>query len=616
MNRFRIRLLLFCLLPLPFSHASAQSTISGQDFYSPIVEWQQASGREVTPIHAALLPTGEVLFVSYFKFFANPELDLTTPGLIPEFSFVMDPSPVYTEPPATRMIVPEVTPLPSSPVIDQTTNTAEFRSLICGGHSLMADGSLFFASGADVSIDLDLYFDGQLLDSLVVDGLTESLSYDPFSRSWVQNPDTIVKGPQLDTPARWYATVTRLADSRMLVTGGYEKVLPEFSYNNSVEIFEPDTNAWTVVSDLNDTPPGIENPDYTHVFQYPSDFNYVEPNSGNTVNLDLVLMIGGSAEPLFLMMDGPNKIWHHTQQFRPGAKEFIDASAPKTVFPNHGSSTAMLPLRLPESSWGYTNGSLMNVGGAHMTPMEGNIDVFDPGLNAWLPSVPMGGLRHHASTVILPDGRILILGGHDDMSAVKQTGLAQYVDPKNNFEVSNGLAVMPETRGYHTVALLLPDGRVLLGGGNPAGQDGYELPNFRYYYPDYMFEPRPQLSYVQDTMQLTNYSIFFVPHLTNVDEATLIGLGSMTHSFDMSQRSIQLRMLEFNITIKLESGSWVQVGPEQCVDDPLACFDVLAVQTPDTAEIAPPGYYMFSILDENRIPSVSKIVKLVEASGS
>jgi hypothetical protein len=604
MNRFHSLLALMCLLPL--QHVHGQGTISGFDHFSSLVEWQESSGREVTPLHASLLPTGDIMFVSYFKFFADPEFDLTEPGFIPEFAFVMTPSVGYAPPPAAVIVQPELIPFSLSLDIDEQTNTAYYKSLVCSGHSLMEDGSLFFGSGTDVEIDLDLYNSGQLTESLAVDGLTESLTYNPFGQSWIQNPDTIGMGPLLDRPGRWYGTVTRLADSRMLLTGGYEKVVPDNSYNNTVEIFDPTTNAWSIVSDLDDTPLGIENPDYPHVFQYPLDYG----------SYDLVLMIGGSGEPKFLMMDGTNKFWYETGKYRPGAQEFIDAKAPAKVFPNHGSSSAMLPLRLPGEGWGYTNGSVMNVGGAHFTPMEGNIDVFDTGLNEWLPSVSMGGLRHHASTVILPDGRILILGGHDDMSPVKETGLALYVDPKNNFEVTKGLSVMAETRGYHTVSLLLPDGRVLIGSGNPGGKEGFELPNFRYYYPDYMFEPRPRIVSIKETMEMAKYSLLFVPHLTNVDEAVLIGLGSMTHSFDMSQRSVQLAVTDMAIIIQLTAQGWATVGPEQCVSQPESCFDLHAIQAPESEEMAPPGYYMLFILDENRVPSPAKMVKLERSPGS
>ena len=92
---------------------------------------------------------------------------------------------------------------------------------------------------------------------------------------------------------------------------------------------------------------------------------------------------------MLLFQDGPAKFWLRTDDYRPGAREFIDAAAPQTVFPNFASSSALLPLRLPEDSWGYANGSIINVGGYPQTPMEGHIDVYDPIASAWRPSIAM-----------------------------------------------------------------------------------------------------------------------------------------------------------------------------------------------------------------------------------
>ena len=117
MNRINSLLALTCLLPL--QHVHGQGTISGFDHFSPLVEWQESSGREVTPLHASLLPTGDILFVSYFKFFADPELDLTEPGFIPEFAFVMTPSVAYAPPPATVTVQPELIPFSLSLDIDE-----------------------------------------------------------------------------------------------------------------------------------------------------------------------------------------------------------------------------------------------------------------------------------------------------------------------------------------------------------------------------------------------------------------------------------------------------------------------------------------------------------------
>ena len=64
-----------------------------------------------------------------------------------------------------------------------------------------------------------------------------------------------------------------------------------------------------------------------------------------------------------------------------------------------------------------------------------------------------------------------------------------------------------------------------------------------------------------------------------------MGLGSMTHSIDMNQRYVQLAVTD--------SGS-----------------GYLEVLTPADGMTAPPGDYMLFLLDENRIPSVARIVRL------
>ena len=64
-----------------------------------------------------------------------------------------------------------------------------------------------------------------------------------------------------------------------------------------------------------------------------------------------------------------------------------------------------------------------------------------------------------------------------------------------------GSAASGEVRGYHNVALLLPDGRVFIAGGRSMGESGPEdeKPSFRYLYPPYLSPresppPRPVIT--------------------------------------------------------------------------------------------------------------------------
>ena len=42
-----------------------------------------------------------------------------------------------------------------------------------------------------------------------------------------------------------------------------------------------------------------------------------------------------------------------------------------------------------------------------------NVDVFDTQALSWMKRVNLGVKRHHPSTVLLPDGRVLIVAGHN-----------------------------------------------------------------------------------------------------------------------------------------------------------------------------------------------------------
>ena len=572
--------ILFGLL-LNVSQAHAEGTV--QDYYSPIVRWQQSSGEPVQPIHVMLLPNGNLLFT-------NPTFGMATSQ--------------YNRPPPATVLIEPMHALPDV-VYDPATGIETGKSISCSGHALMADGNLFFGGGTYTYWNRNN--PGTPPAGAIVDGISESLTYNPVLNTWKRNPDSIGIGTATSRPLRWYPTVTRLADSKMMLTGGYENVLPVFGpHNRSVEVFNPTANAWTVISDFNNTPNGIANPDYTHVFQLPMD--HFDTQSG--INHDLVLMLGGSAEPVLLFMNGQQSIWHASHNFRPGAQEFLNKSLPGKVDPNHGSSSAMLPIRLPETPWGYTNGTVINVGGEHGSTLEVNIDVYDPGLNQWKPSIPMNGHRHHPSATILPDGRVLILAGHAE-EGIDQTGFAEYIDPKNNFAHTVGVAHMPEVRGYHSMTALLPDGRVFIGGGNDGGNTGTEKPDFRYYYPDYMFKKRPEIEGLDLTIKVNNYFPLVVPYLTKVDEVALLALGSMTHSFDMGQRSVQLRLVAGHYTVKRDAqNELVPAVPSECVGGAITCFDQYLVQSPTTRELAPPGHYMLFVLDEKRVPSLGKIIKL------
>src|SRR5207249_4165981 len=88
---------------------------------------------------------------------------------------------------------------------------------------------------------------------------------------------------------------------------------------------------------------------------------------------------------------------------------------------------------------------------------------------AWRAVAPMSvGRRHHTAT-LLPDGKVLVTGGSALPGFDNPAGAAFFAeqwDPAN--ETWKPMAGATRYRGYHSNALLLPDGRVLVtGGGHP-----------------------------------------------------------------------------------------------------------------------------------------------------
>lgn len=93
----------------------------------------------------------------------------------------------------------------------------------------------------------------------------------------------------------------------------------------------------------------------------------------------------------------------------------------------------------------------------------------------------VGGMsvaRRYAAAAILPEGRVLVLGGGNDNTP--SLASAEFFDPRSNRFTSAGNMITP--RVYHT-ATALPDGRVLIVGGAMGGQ-GTEVSSAE------LFDPR------------------------------------------------------------------------------------------------------------------------------
>jgi hypothetical protein len=204
----------------------------------------------------------------------------------------------------------------------------------------------------------------------------------------------------------------------------------------------------------------------------------------------------------------------------------------------------------------------------------------------------MSAPRRHLNSTILPDGQVLITGGTrgggfvniDPGLAVKE---AEVWNPST--EEWTKLSANQVMRTYHSVSLLLPDGRVLHGAsGDALVGNGVPMPrekNHEIFSPPYLFKgARPSISSAPATVGYGQTFSVATPNAAQITDVRWIRLGSVTHAFDMSQRA---NTLSFTRTA---------TG--------------LEITAPANPNLAPPGHYMVFILNRNGVPSAGKVVKV------
>jgi hypothetical protein len=194
--------------------------------------------------------------------------------------------------------------------------------------------------------------------------------------------------------------------------------------------------------------------------------------------------------------------------------------------------------------------------------------------------------RRQMNATLLPDGTVLATGGSSLPGFDKPAGAvlqAELWDPKT--EQWTVMAAETRYRGYHSTAALLPDGRVLVGGGGHPNSAAGAQTNFEIYSPPYLFKgPRPTIADAPEQMAYNRQYLVQTPNTASIASVSLIRLSSVTHAFNQNQR---IAHLQFTRTT-----------------------NGLTITTPLSPTLAPPGHYMLFIVDDKGVPSVARIVQV------
>jgi hypothetical protein len=252
----------------------------------------------------------------------------------------------------------------------------------------------------------------------------------------------------------------------------------------------------------------------------------------------------------------------------------------------------------------YEPGKILAVGGAdeQATQAQSSAEIIDLTATApaWVPTGAMHYRRQQATATLLPNGQVLVTNGtqHGGDPDASYEAPGQAVLPAEIWDPATGVwTVMnssPEARTYHSNALLLPDGRVLVNGGGqggggiqPNGALGVpDHPNADLFSPPYLFQgARPALTSAPKTLLYGKSFQVLSSDATSIRKVSLVRLGATTHAFNQNQRFQWL--------------SVKQVSP-----------NALMISAPASANLAPPGYYMLFLLNANGVPSQGQIVRV------
>ncbi|XP_065848073.1 aldehyde oxidase GLOX-like [Euphorbia lathyris] len=382
---------------------------------------------------------------------------------------------------------------------------------------------------------------------------------------------------------RWYATNHKLTDGRQIVIGGRRQFNYEFYPKNDAA-----SNVYSLSFLVQTNDKGIENNLYPFVF----------------LNVDGNLFIFANNRAI-LFDYNTNKVVK-TYPVIPGAD-------PRN-YPSTGSAV-LLPLKNLQGN--QTQAEVLVCGGAprgsYIQALRGNfvkaldtcgrIKITDPNPVWVMETMPQP--RSMGDLILLPNGNVLIINGAGTGTAGWEFGRNPVLRPalyrpengiNSRFESLNPTGI---PRMYHSSAILVRDGRILVGGSNPHVNynfSGVLFPTelrLEEFYPPYLdaqygdlrpaiVSPISKVRIRYGQRLVVRFKVTSVLNAKTVS-VKMVSPSFTTHSFSMNQRLLDL-------------------GNEKVTNVGTATFDI-QVTSPSSSVLAPPGYYLCFVVHQD-IPSV------------
>lgn len=434
-------------------------------------------------------------------------------------------------------------------------------------------------SGADVSYFDDLKVEAyrDLHDAMGHwDGERACWIYRPRDKRWFRTADlNFQPGSTSQGGGRWYPMLVTLADGQVFAAGGHPSDTDYYwspgggggvrHNNNTPERFGPGPDRWTLITSAVTAPDSVQTDEYPRLRLLPNGLLFTSTEGMGSKRM---------FDALAGQWTGPD----------------VNTNALPGEYSRGSARTAVLLPLLPPN---YV-ARILATNSAHPTSFIIEINAAP----AWAAAPARQGLaagkaRRDACLVLLPTAQVLLTGGTQPGAPATPVLEPELYTPAvdwatgaftgdGQWETINEPASL--ARPYHSVALLLPDGRVWTAGGTqgwdpglPAAEKRVEL-----FSPWYVGKMRPRIIAVSPLRRRPRREGFAYGETFRVEvngdigRVALLRCGSVTHSYDPDQRYIGL--------------VFAQQG------------GTLTVTAPPNGGVAPPGYYMLWVLDVNGVP--------------
>jgi hypothetical protein len=503
-------------------------------------EWtgpfDQPEGAFDRTVHAALLRTGKVLF---FGLPTGKDSWLWTPG-------------------------------GAGAGTGQATTNKPDDSLFCSGHAFLSDGRLLVVGGGGDGTGAR-HNHGWIFDP------------SPGVESWTRTAGDGTPGNGDMAYRRWYPTLVNIGDEpgRVFVASGDE---PGGVDVPQLEMYMEDTDRFERVWG----PAGVDDTSVDHSFPqiYPA-LNLLP--GGEVFYSPTGWYSGGSASADYPAAK-PSGFFEFQSTTVPAKATWTDVGTQDDAAEDALARVKGMAVLLVQPSCPFVQA--MIVGGGKdpestTTYQMINLSALTP---RWGPPLPLpdGLARVNVNLVALPDGTVFVSGGRRRGGTPRNAGACWIYDPAAmTWQECDALSNM---RTYHSVALLLPDGRVVTSGS----EEEDEQATYEVFSPPYLFAgdgrpaARPSITSLPAQVHLGQDFPIQTPSPSSIAKVTLVRPMAVTHQTDSEQRVIQL---PFRVK-----------GPAK-----------LIATAPDGWRphgLAPRGWYMVFLVDDRGVPSVGRFMHL------